>query len=94
MRKNRSAPERIKRKTILIVTDDKNLSTEKLYRDFHLCHEEITIRIAKTDLTGKARDRAIKRYMKDHQIFTTQGDLVIYLNKNEKGGDAYDWHEK
>ena len=90
MKKRRGTHDRIKRKVILVVTDDKNLSEDDVYRDFHLNHEETVIQIIKSNLTGKSLDLAVKRYMRDHQIFAARGDRILCLLKNQKGGDAYD----
>lgn len=90
-KKRRGTHDRIRRKVILVVTDDKKLSEQDVYRDFHLNPKEIAIRIIKSNLTGKSLETAVKRYMQDHQIFTARGDRVVCLLKNKKGGDAYDW---
>ncbi len=81
-KKRRGTHDRIKRKVILVVTDDKNISEDDVYRDFHLNHEEIAIRIIRSNLTGKSLDLAVKRYMQDHKIFTARGDMVLCLLKN------------
>ncbi len=85
-KKRRGTHDRIKRKVILVVTDDKKMSKDDVYRDFHLNPEEVAIRIIRSNLTEKALDLAVKRYMQDHQIFTSRGDQVLYLLKNQKGG--------
>ncbi len=90
MKKKRGTHDRKKRKVILVVTDDKNISEDDVYREFHLNHKEIVLRIIKSNLTGKSLDLAVKRYMQDHQIFTARGDRVLCLLNNQKGGDAYD----
>ncbi len=89
-KKRRGTHDRIKRKVILVVTDDKNMSEDDVYRDYHLNPEEIAVRIIKSNLIGKSLDLAVKRYMQDYQIFTARGDRVLCLLKNQKGGDAYD----
>lgn len=91
-KKRRGIKYRIKKRVLLVVTD-KDLSEDDVYRDFRLNPEEIAVRIIKSNLSGEILGSAVKRYMHEHQIITAQGDRVLYLIKNRKGGDVNDWQD-
>ncbi len=78
-KKDRGTHCRIRKKVVLVVTSDNELSEKDVYRDFNLNCEEVTVRIVKSNLTGKPLTVAVNRYMRDYHIYTAQGDRVIYL---------------
>ncbi len=83
-KKTRGTHDGIKRKVILVVTDDRNLAVGDVYRDLDLSHEEITVQIIRSTLTGKPLDLAVKRYMQEHQVFISRGDRIIYYQKRRE----------
>ncbi len=87
--KKRIIHKRLKKKVVLVVTDDNELSENDIYIDFRLNREEMAVRIVKSKLTGKSLELVVKRYMKENHIFITRGDQVLYLLKR-KGKEAYD----
>lgn len=69
---------------MLIITSDKNVTTNCAAEYFGINTSEKAIRVLVTGLTGKKLENAIKKYMRSNEIRISIGDEVLFMEENIK----------
>lgn len=79
--KKRNINKRERRAVVLVVTSDKRIAKNELYRRLNLSSEGVAVILLQSDTTGSRLKGMVKRYVKENDIKTSKGDRIIFLDE-------------
>jgi hypothetical protein len=72
-----------------VVTADRHLTTDAVSRELNINGEEYAVRVLHSSKSGKMLMRDVRSYMRDRDICSARGDVVIYLDEHtDEGGGS------
>ena len=86
IKKARNTHEKVRKRLVLIITDDPSMTASKAESRLQADSENIMIQVICTDLKGKKLEKAVKLYIRDNDINISSNDELLYWNSNKGGG--------